>query len=159
MLPEARADIRSARMKDSAAARSPMATAPLPSAGGPEHPGPAVPRAPGHLLSPRTGVRPSTMLSEHRGLLCQQSGFFTPGCFLPCGFSSAKFLQSAGNDCSADCRWVFPKPNPASYAHLLVVKCTEATLPSGICFLTKPAEPVAHKTWVLSSNEAPCGFS
>lgn len=53
----------------------------------------------------------------------------------------------------------FPKPKLASYAHFLVVKRTEVIFPSGICFLTKPKDLVAHKTWVLPSDEAPCGFS
>lgn len=53
----------------------------------------------------------------------------------------------------------FPKPSLAPYAHLLAVKCAEVTFPSGFCFSTKPQDLVAHKTWVLSSNEAPCELS
>lgn len=91
--------------------------------------------------------------------LHRESRFIIPRCFLPYGFSSASFFSPREMIIVQIVAGFFPKPNLASYAHFLVVKRTEVIFPSGICFLTKPKDLVAHKTWVLPSDEAPCGFS
>jgi len=93
------------------------------------------------------------------GFLRRDGRSVTPGAFLPDGLSSARFLSPWEGTTVQIVTGFFPKPNLASYAALLAVKCAEVTFPSGVCCLPKPADPVAHKTWVLSSKEAPAGLS
>lgn len=74
----------------------------------------------------------------------------------PAPFSSASFLGAWEVITAQAVTGLSPKPDLASDAHLLTVKCIEVTFPSGICFLTEPKEPVAHRTRLPSSSEAPC---
>lgn len=164
-MPAASGDSRSATMSDSATAGNSIAAAPLPPGASSGYPGNSTAVPPPHrlLLPPALGV-PVSLLAKDKATGAQGSPRR--------GRADLSFLDASSLSGSAQrvssLHWksrrrlqlgFAPKPNPASHARLLAVKCTEVAFPAGICFLTKLEDLGAHKTCAVPSSAGPCGLS